>query len=171
MLKVLAVALLGTIAGIVLMVMVIVLAGTHTGNTSSVGEGPLPITTYSVGGSSSSSSGGSTGGSTGGGNGAKPTGNAANGKTIFTGSAGCSACHAFTAAGSTGTTGPNLDSLSAAAQKAGMPLADFIHQSIVDPNAYIAPGYSQGIMPATFGQSLSSSDINDLVTFLYDNQK
>ena len=170
MLKVLAVALLGTIAGIVLMVMVIVLAGTHTSNTSSVGEGPLPITTASVGGSSSSSSG-STGGSTGGGSGPKPTGNADHGKAIFTGSAGCSACHAFTAAGSTGTTGPNLDSLSADAQKAGMPLADFIHQSIVDPNAYIAPGYSQGIMPATFGQSLSSSDINDLVTFLYANQK
>jgi mono/diheme cytochrome c family protein len=132
-----------------------------------VGEGTLPITTASSTASTPSSS---TGGSTGG-NGSKPTGNADNGKTIFTGSAGCSGCHTFTAAGSSGTTGPNLDSLSADAQKAGMPLADFINESIVNPDKYIAPGYSQGLMPTTFSQSLSSSDITDLVTFLYDNQK
>jgi mono/diheme cytochrome c family protein len=36
------------------------------------------------------------------------TGDAANGKTIFT-SAGCVACHTLSAAGSTGTVGPNLD--------------------------------------------------------------
>ena len=151
------------------MVLVIVLAGTHTSNTSSVGEGKLSITTAVAGSTTTTSSGGTTGGSTGG-SGPKPTGNAANGKTIFTGSSGCSGCHTFTAAGSSGTTGPNLDDLSTDAQKAGMTLAAFIHESIVDPNAYIAPGYPSSIMPQTFAQSLSASDINDLVTFLYDNQ-
>jgi mono/diheme cytochrome c family protein len=166
MLKVLAAALLGTIAGIVVMVMVIVLAGTHTSNTSSVGKGKLPITTAS---SSASTPSSSTGGSTS--TGPTPSGNADNGKTIFTGTGTCSTCHTFTAAGATGTIGPNLDSLSADAQKAGMPLADFIHESIVNPDAYIAPGFQKGIMPATFSQSLSSSDINDLVAFLSENQK
>ena len=51
-----------------------------------------------------------------------------------------------------------------------MSLTDFIHESIVNPGAYIAPGYSNGLMPSTFGQSLSASDINDLVAFLSQNQ-
>jgi hypothetical protein len=48
-----------------------------------------------------------------------------------------------------------------------MALAAFIHQSIVDPNAYIAKGpYSKGIMPTSFGSSLSSSQLNNLVAFI-----
>ena len=42
----------------------------------------------------------------------------------------------------------------------------FIHQSIVDPNAVIASGYSAGVMPQTFGQQLSPKQIDDLVAFL-----
>jgi cytochrome c551/c552 len=168
MIKVLASALIGTVIGIAVMVTVIVLAGTHTKNASSVGEGALPITTAATSASSStsSSSTGSTGstGSSGG-------GNAANGKALFTGSAGCSSCHTFTAAGSTGTIGPNLDSLAADAQKAGEPLDAFIHDSIVNPDKYIAPGYTAGIMPTTFGTSLSPTDIADLVAFIAQNQK
>ena len=44
--------------------------------------------------------------------------------------------------------------------------AAFIHQSIVDPNAVIASGYSAGVMPQTFGQQLSPKQIDDLVAFL-----
>ncbi len=40
-----------------------------------------------------------------------PAGNAAAGKTVFTGSAGCSGCHTLADAGATGTVGPNLDQL------------------------------------------------------------
>jgi hypothetical protein len=47
-----------------------------------------------------------------------------------------------------------------------MALAAFIKQSIVNPSAYIAKGYSDGIMPKTFGTSLSSTQINDLVAFI-----
>jgi hypothetical protein len=47
-----------------------------------------------------------------------------------------------------------------------MDLAAFIKQSITDPNAYIAKGYTKGIMPTTFGQSLSSKQLNDLVAFI-----
>ena len=36
---------------------------------------------------------------------------AAAGKTVFTGSAGCSGCHTLADAGATGTVGPNLDQL------------------------------------------------------------
>ena len=42
----------------------------------------------------------------------------------------------------------------------------FIEESIEDPDAYIAKGYSKGIMPTTFGKSLSGKQLNDLVAFI-----
>src|SRR5262245_9264959 len=85
---------------------------------------------------------------------ANAAGNAEAGKAVFA-SAGCGACHTYTPAGTKGTVGPDLDKLqeSATAAKAGS-LTEFTHESIVDPNAYIAPGFAAGIMPGTFGSSL-----------------
>jgi cytochrome c551/c552 len=169
MLKVLVAALIGTAAGVAVMVIVIVASGTTTSNASSIGLGSLPITTASPSSASSSTpssgSGGSTGGSTGG-----SGGNAAAGKTIFTGSAGCSGCHTFTPAGATGTVGPNLDDISADQKASGEPLDQFISDSITDPDKYIAKGFSPGIMPPDFGTSLSKADIADLVAFISQNQ-
>ena len=45
-----------------------------------------------------------------------------------------------------------------------------MHESIVDPDKYIAKGYTAGIMPTTFGSSLSSTDIDNLVAFISENQ-
>ena len=89
------------------------------------------------------------------------------GKTVFA-SAGCGSCHTFTPAASSGTLGPNLDTAPAMdAKDAGMPLAAFIKQSIVDPNAYIAKGYTKpSAMPGNFGTSLTSTQINNLVAFI-----
>jgi mono/diheme cytochrome c family protein len=97
-----------------------------------------------------------------------PVGNPAAGKAVFT-SSGCGGCHTFTAAGATGKVGPDLNDLTAEASKAGEPLEAFIKESIVDPSAYIAPGYQDGIMPKTFGSSLTAQQLADLVAFL--NQK
>ena len=47
MIKVLAAALVGTIAGIVVMVVVIAISGTDTSGASSEGLGSLPLSTYS----------------------------------------------------------------------------------------------------------------------------
>ena len=47
-----------------------------------------------------------------------------------------------------------------------MDLAAFIKQSIKTPDAYIAKGFTKGIMPTTFGTSLSSTQLNDLVAFI-----
>ena len=93
------------------------------------------------------------------------SGNAANGKAVFT-SSGCAACHTFTPAGSKGTIGPNLDALSDYANKAGVPLEDFTTEAIIHPPAkYVPPGFAN-TMPTTFGQTLSTSQIADLVAFL-----
>ena len=157
------------------MIIVIVLAGTTTSGASSVGLGALPLSTASLSSGpvstptstpTSTSPPDTGGGSTGG-----TAGNADNGKALFTGAAGCGSCHTLAAAGTTGTVGPNLDSLAGDAQKAGEPLDAFIKSSIVDPGAYVPSGYSDGVMPTTFGTSLSASDIDDLVAFISASQK
>ena len=79
---------------------------------------------------------------------------------------GCSGCHTLTAAKATGTTGPDLDKLVSYAKQAKQPLTAFVHESIVDPDAYIQPGYPKGVMPQDFGQRLTKSQLDALVTFL-----
>ena len=84
---------------------------------------------------------------------------------------GCGACHTFTAAKATGKIGPDLDKLKAEAAKAGQPLDAFVKQSIVDPNAYIEPGYQKGVMPATFKQQIPPDKLDQLVQYLASNAK
>jgi cytochrome c oxidase subunit II len=79
---------------------------------------------------------------------------------------GCSSCHTLSAAGATGKVGPDLDNLVAYAKQAKQPLEAFIHESIVNPNAYIQPNYPKSVMPQNFGQSLTKSQLDALVAFL-----
>jgi mono/diheme cytochrome c family protein len=95
------------------------------------------------------------------------------GKTIFTGVGGCGACHTLADAGTTGTTGPNLtqrlasDCANPASQaKRGTSLKQCITTAIVKPYAYIPSGYSAGIMPANFSQTLSKTQVAALVAYL-----
>jgi cytochrome c oxidase subunit II len=84
---------------------------------------------------------------------------------------GCAACHTLTAAGATGTIGPDLDKLATEAKAAGQPLEAFIKTSIIDPEAYIAPGYPKGVMPATFKSSITGPSLDQLVQYLASNAK
>jgi len=87
------------------------------------------------------------------------------GKTTFA-SAGCGGCHAFAPAGTDAEIGPSLDNLAADAEKAGKPLPDYIRESIVQPEAYVVPGYRAGVMPTTFGKTLKPEELDALVTYL-----
>ena len=94
------------------------------------------------------------------------------GKSIFT-SAGCVGCHTLAAAGATGTVGPNLDvrlrtDCATAASKhiRGATLAQCLHTAITDPYAYLPSGYAAGIMPSTFGKTLTPTELQELVSFL-----
>jgi cytochrome c oxidase subunit II len=92
-----------------------------------------------------------------------PSGNSAliaQGRTVFTGSAGCSGCHTLADAKATGMVGPDLDKAIANATPAE------IKTDIVDPNAQIAPGFQPNIMPQTFKSSLSTQQLNALVAYL-----
>ncbi len=90
----------------------------------------------------------------------------AQGKAVFSAS-GCGACHTFKPAGTSATIGPDLDTKPALdAKKAKQPLAAFIEESIVKPDAYISPGYPKGVMPKTFGTQLTKTQLAELVAFI-----
>jgi len=87
------------------------------------------------------------------------------GAAVFA-SAGCGGCHAFTPAGTNGAIGPNLDNVAAAAEKAGQDPAAYVKESIVDPAKVLTPGFASSNMPKDFGDSLSTEEIDALVTYL-----
>jgi cytochrome c oxidase subunit 2 len=132
-----------------------------------VGVPPANVAGYAAGAGAAASSATSSSSSN-----ASAT-SAAAGKAVFTGSAGCTACHTLAAAGATGTVGPDLDkrlrSDCATAESKrirGATLQKCIYTAITNPYKYIPSGYHAGIMPSTFAQTLTSTQIQALVTFL-----
>jgi mono/diheme cytochrome c family protein len=95
------------------------------------------------------------------------------GKQVFTGVGGCGSCHTLGAAGTTGTVGPNLDTdlrancaTAQSKQVRGASLKQCIMTAIVKPYAYLPAGYKAGVMPASFGTSLTKTEVTALVNFL-----
>jgi cytochrome c551/c552 len=88
------------------------------------------------------------------------------GRAVFV-DQGCGACHTYGPAGSAavGKIGPDLDKLATYAKQAKQPLAQFVHDSIVDPNKYVQPGFPKNVMPKSYA-SLPASDLKALVDFL-----
>jgi len=76
---------------------------------------------------------------------------------------GCGGCHTFAAAKSGGVTGPDLDEVLVGQSPA------MVHESIVDPNKVIAKGYPANVMPATFEQTISPKELEQLVEYLIEN--
>jgi cytochrome c oxidase subunit 2 len=93
------------------------------------------------------------------GGGEEAGGEAPDGRTLFT-DTGCGGCHALADAETNGGTGPNLDENLAERDEA------FIEQSIVDPSAEIAEGFSDGLMPKQYGDQLTPAELDALVKYL-----
>jgi cytochrome c oxidase subunit 2 len=93
----------------------------------------------------------------------------ASGKQLFV-SNGCGSCHTLTDAGGTGKVGPDLDKVAADAAKygksQGQTPTQYVTESIKDPSAFVVPGFPNGVMPSTFGQSLKPDQLNALVKYL-----
>ena len=87
------------------------------------------------------------------------------GREIFT-SAGCGSCHTFSDAGSTAEVGPNLDELAdvAAERKPGTSAAEYVEESLVDPEAFRVEGFDGINMPPQDG--LTPEEIDALVQYL-----
>ncbi|MDP6823219.1 MAG: cytochrome c oxidase subunit II [Dehalococcoidia bacterium] len=71
-------------------------------------------------------------------------------------SSGCSGCHST---GSDDRLGPGLAGISARQND------DYIRESIINPGAFVVEGFSP-VMTETFGDTLSSDELNDLIAYL-----
>ncbi len=101
----------------------------------------------------------------GGGAGSGGAGSADAGKALFT-AKGCASCHTLTAAAASGTIGSKLDGIGVAAgtRKPGVAAEAYIRESIQDPQAFIAPGFTA---PSSMPSGLAiGKELDDLVAFL-----
>lgn len=70
---------------------------------------------------------------------------------------GCSACHSVDG---TVLAGPSWLGLGDRVDE------EYIRTSIINPNAVIAEGFAEGIMPNTYADSISAEDLDALVAYL-----
>jgi len=65
--------------------------------------------------------------------------------------------------------GPGLLNIATRAETrvAGETAYEYLHQSIVDPGAYVVEGYPDGLMPRTYAEVFSEEQINDLIAYLF----
>ncbi len=69
------------------------------------------------------------------------------------------------------TVGPPLEAaaLQESADGAGVPLEDYIRESIVDPNAYLPPGFNPPSTMPSFKATIPAADLDALVQYLAEN--
>lgn len=70
---------------------------------------------------------------------------------------GCIGCHSVN--GLDGT-GPTWTGLAARVDE------EYLRRAILEPNADIAEGYTEGVMPVTYADSLSAEDVDALVAYI-----
>ena len=96
---------------------------------------------------------------------------AARGQALFQ-AKGCVACHTVAGVPGNAQVGPNLTGLPAVAgtRKPGMPAADYVRESLVEPQAYVVPGYGSRPndpgAPAMPKLALTPPEVEALVAFL-----
>lgn len=96
-------------------------------------------------------------------------GDAVRGQDIFrhgiNGAPACVSCHALEPGGF--AIAPDLHGVAARAGERVEELAadEYLHQSIVDPHAFVVPGFRDMMYPS-YAQVLNEADIQDLVAFL-----
>jgi len=99
-------------------------------------------------------------------------GNAANGEKLFSqatiganNAPGCITCHSLEP--DVVIVGPSQAGLAtrAATRVPGMSAADYIHQSIVEPNAHVVEGFAEGLMYQNYATDLTEQEINDIVAY------
>ena len=99
-------------------------------------------------------------------------GNAANGEKLFSqatiganNAPGCITCHSLEP--DVVIVGPSQAGLATRAESRvpGMTAAEYIHQSIVEPNAYVVEGFAEGLMYQNYATDLTEQEINDIVAY------
>jgi cytochrome c553 len=79
----------------------------------------------------------------------------------------CSACHTL-GVDQGGGLGPNLVGLAdvAATRVPGQSAEDYLQSSLRDTDAFLVPGYQEGIMPRSYATTLTDQEVADLVAYL-----
>lgn len=89
--------------------------------------------------------------------------------------AGCAVCHTIPGIqGATGRVGPKLVLGTTGAQRLADPgykgqattVREYIVESILNPGAYVVPGYPERAMPRWYGQKLSASALDKIAAYL-----
>ena len=100
---------------------------------------------------------------------AAATGNATNGEALFKQSVigqnpGCATCHSLDGSQ---LVGPSLQGIAtrAGTRVQGQSAEQYIHTSMVDPDAFVVEGFTKGVMPS-FKDALNDQQLNDLIAFL-----
>lgn len=81
------------------------------------------------------------------------------GRSLFT-TSGCGDCHTLADADATGRIGPVLDEVLADQG------SEAIQTSILDPGASTSDGFPEGVMPTTYGEQLTETELDALVAYL-----
>ena len=94
---------------------------------------------------------------------------------------GCNACHAIRGVGTQGAIGPNMNQLAKNAEEirikdatykgTAKTAAEYIRESIVNPNLYIVPACPQGaclpnLMPQTYATTIPAAELDQLIGYL-----
>jgi mono/diheme cytochrome c family protein len=79
---------------------------------------------------------------------------------------GCIACHSLEPG--VVLVGPSLAGIATLAEERipGKPPAEYLHESIIDPNAFVPDGFIEGVMYQNYGDELTEDQIDKLVSFL-----
>lgn len=93
-----------------------------------------------------------------------PASDAGQGQVLFR--ARCATCH--TVQGDTVLVGPPLSGIATRAGErvAGESAEDYLHESILFPNAYVVEGFVAGAMQQNFADLLTLEEVNQIVAYL-----
>ncbi|HZD09916.1 MAG TPA: cytochrome c [Candidatus Binatia bacterium] len=103
-----------------------------------------------------------------------PEGNPDNGAQLYATTFGCQACHGDPTQEGTNAVGPWLGNIAevGAQRKEGYTAADYIYESELNPNAFIAPDCPNGpcaepsAMPNDFATRMTQQDLADIISYL-----
>ena len=143
---------------VVLLVSVALLSACGGGGASQTGAAQPTGSAGTSGGAATS------GGATTGGAGDAKAGEALFAQTTIGSNPGCKTCHSLDGSK---LVGPSMQGIGtrAGTEVQGQSAQDYLHASIVDPNAHVVEGFTQGVMPS-FKTALSDQQVNDLVAYL-----
>ncbi|MCW5873722.1 MAG: cytochrome c [Anaerolineales bacterium] len=77
----------------------------------------------------------------------------------------CGACHSIV--GDTSIVGPSMAGIATRAETRieGMSAHDYLIESILDPGAYLVPGFDN-LMPSTWGTTLTGEQMDAIIAFM-----